>query len=168
MPGYKIKDLRYTISFPKGRTGYGHKMAEERGKTVGAVADAFNWVVNAPFKGGVELELKRKLNEMYPDIYKAIGNHTGVLVIVQYQQWKEQNGAGNNPLQLLYVIIGPAGSNVHYAYRAWCQKPKLTPTPGTRMVLGPKKLLWFEKSLSIEEKINRALEQEKQSWEAVR
>jgi hypothetical protein len=148
--------------------GYGHKMAEERGKTVGAVADGVNWIVNKGFSFGVKRQVNKKIDEMYPDIYKAIGDHTGVLVIVQYQQWREQNGAENNPLQLLYVSIGPAGSNVHYTYRAWCHKPKLIPSPGKRMVLGPTELRWFTKILSTEEKIKRALELEKQYWESAR
>ncbi len=165
----RIKNLKYTISVPMPGAAMKKKSG---GKVVGAAANALNSGVNGLFNCGVKNELKQKLEEMYPAIYDAMKDHTGVLVVVQFQQWKSQNAAGNNPPQLLSVIIGPAASNRQSAFRKHKMRermPAIKQSPGAGMVYGPSEFLWFTRDLSkaeLQQRLNET--QEKEQWKPAR
>jgi hypothetical protein len=149
LAGYKFKDLKYTVSYPKPLKPLGTK-----GKRVGALADAMNFGVNKLSKLGLQNQIDRKLEKMYLDIRKAMKNHTGVLVVVQYQKWKSPDPAGNNPLQLLSIIIGPPASNRQSASRQYMRMekmPMIKQGPDIGMVYGPKAFLWFTRDLTKKE-----------------
>lgn len=151
MPGYKLKDLKYTVSHPQPL-----KPPRKKGERIGALADAINFGVNKLSKLGLQSQIDKKLEKMYPDIRKAMNNHTGVLVIVQYQKWASPDAAGNNPLQLLSIIIGPPASNRQSASRQYMRiekMPMIKQGPGNRMVYGPKAFLWFRRDLTKKEQI---------------
>ncbi len=125
-----------------------------KGKKVGALADAINFGVNKLSELGLKHQVEKKLEKMYTDIRKAMKNHTGVLVVVQYQQWKSPDAAGNNPLQLLSITIGPPASNRQSAARQYMRLEKLTTIkqgPDRGMVYGPKEFLWFTRNLTKKE-----------------
>lgn len=149
MPGYKLKDLKYTVSYPQPL-----KPLRTKGKRVGALADAMNFGVNKLSKLGLQNQIDKKLEKMYPDILKTMKNHTGVLVVVQYQKWKSPDAAGNNPLQLLSISIGPPASNRQSATRQNMRMGKMhriKQGPGSGMVYGPKAYLWFTRDLTTKE-----------------
>lgn len=150
MPAYKFKDLKYTVTSPKGSVGYAHRSVKGRGKTVGAGVDAGAWAVNFAHNIVVKKNVDREIEKIYPKMKKLLENHTGVLVVVQYQQWKAGE-PGFNPPELLSVMLGPASSNLISATRAWENKPKLMQMPTVKgKVLGPRNYLWF-----IEEKTQK-------------
>jgi hypothetical protein len=152
LPGYKLKDLTYTVSFPRGpvfRKGSG------RGKAVGALADGFGMVINGAFNIGVKRNVDKKLEKMYPDIKKALENHTGLMVVVQYQRWKDGNPKFNQP-ELLSIMIGPAASNLPSAIRKWEQSSKILQGPREGKVLGPRNYLWFTKDSTKKEDLKKA------------
>lgn len=143
MPGYKFKDLNYTVTFPNGSVGYGHRSVKGRGKTLGAGGDALNWVTNTANTFALKRNVDREIGKIYLKIKKLLENHTGVLVVVQYQQWKDGE-PGFNPPELLSVMLGPASSNLPSAIRAWENQPKLMQMPTVKgKVLGPRNYLWF-------------------------
>lgn len=152
MPGYKLKDLTYTVSFPQGPT---FRKGSGRSKAFGAAADFAQMITISAFDFGVKRRVDKKLREMYPAIKNALGNHTGVMVVVQYHQ--DKAGAPDfNPPKMLSVMIGPAASNLLSAIRKWEQSSKLMQGPGEGMVLGPRKYLWFRKDSEKREKIEKS------------
>jgi len=56
-----------------------------------------NWGVNKVFDIRMDSTVDNNLDELYPDIHKAMDGYSGVLVIIQYQQWEVKNEAGNRP-----------------------------------------------------------------------
>jgi hypothetical protein len=77
LPGYKFKDLKYTVTFPKGSVGYGHRSVKGRGKTVGASADGLAAGENFIHNIGVQRNLDREIEKIYPKMKKLLENHTG-------------------------------------------------------------------------------------------
>ncbi|MGD9366925.1 MAG: hypothetical protein PVH87_14595 [Desulfobacteraceae bacterium] len=152
MPGYKLKDLKYIVVLPQRRA---FRKGAERGKFIDAAGDGFAMFMNGAFNIAVKRNVDRKLEEMYPDIKKTLVNHTGVMVVVQYQQWK----AGNpefNPPELLSIMIGPAASNLPSAIRRWEQMSKLMQGPDDGKVFGPRNYLWFTKDSGKKENLKKA------------
>ncbi len=149
MAGYKLNDLKYTVSYPKPI-----KSLATKGKKIGALADAMNFGVNKLYNLGLKNQIDRELEKMYLDILKAMRNHTGVLVVVQYQECKTPDPAGNNPLKLLSIIIGPPASNRQSASRQYMRMekmPMIKQGPDSGMVYGPKSFLWFTRDLTKKE-----------------
>ena len=110
-----------------------------------AAVEVLSWIASQALGASQKLALKRKLNDIYPQIKDKIQNHTGVLVIAQYQKWKYAS-PDNNPPQLLSVSAGPVASNRQSAYRKWRQiemGPKLRQGPQDGMIYGPIQFLWF-------------------------
>jgi hypothetical protein len=101
-----IRDLEYTMWFPNVRT-----TCKSGGKTIGALANALSTGMNGLFRFSQELKLKKKLDEMYPQIFDAMQDHTGVLVIVIYQQWKSADPAYNPP-EILSIRRKSIGSRL--------------------------------------------------------
>lgn len=141
MPTYKFKDLKYTVTSPKGNAGYGHRSVEGRGKTIGAGVDAVALGVNFTYDFFLQRNVDKEIEKIYPKMKKLLENHTGVMVVVQYQQWKAKP---SHCPDLLSVMLGPASSNFKSAIRAWENKPKLMQMPTVKgRVLGPRNYLWF-------------------------
>lgn len=155
MPGYTLRDLKYTVSFPQSGGSYGHRTVSGRGKVVGSFVDAGSSLMKFAHKIGVERNVNKKLEEMYPKIKKALENHTGVMVVVQYQKWKIAD-PDFNPPELLSVMLGPAASNLPSAIRQWEQKSKLVQGPGDGKVFGPHNYLWFTQDLTNKEKLKKS------------
>jgi hypothetical protein len=155
LPGYRFRDLTYTVSIPQGDGGYGHRTVSERGKVVGSVVDAGSSLIKFAHKIGVERNVNNKIEELYPNIKKALENHTGVIVIVQYQIWKIAD-PDFNPPELLSVMLGPAASNLPSAIRQWEQTSKLVQGPTDGKVFGPHKYLWFTRDLTNKEKLKKS------------
>ena len=144
----RIRSLKYRIMIPTPRPSSKKKSG---GGAWEALAEVASWGANAYLKYQQKKELSRKLDAMYPQIYDAMKEHTGVLVIVQYQQWKVPYPSGDNSPEILSIIIGPAASNLHSAYRRWRQGSKILQGPGKNKVLGPEACIWFTRDLSSEE-----------------
>ena len=71
----RIRDLKYRVGIVhyddlKGKSA-------SNGEVLGALAKALNVGVNGVFKMSQEMKLNKKLNEMYPQIYEAMKDHTG-------------------------------------------------------------------------------------------
>ena len=159
----RIRDLKYRVRIVNHDELKGKSSG--RGGVLGALADALNAGVNGVFNMPQEMKLNKKLDEMYPQIYEAMKDHTGVLVVAQYQQWKAPDASGNNPLQLLSVMLGPAASNLQSAFRRWQHQPKLMQGPDRGMVYGPIACYWFTRDLSFEElKSELDKPREKEYW----
>jgi hypothetical protein len=157
----RIRDLKYRVRIVRYDDLKGKSASN--GEVLGALAKALNIGVNGVFNMSQEMKLSKKLNEMYPQIYDAMKDHTGVLVVVRYQQWKTPDAAGNNPLQLLSVMLGPSASNFQSAFRQWQNQPKLMQGPDKGMVYGPIACYWFTRYLSFEElksELNKPREKE--------
>lgn len=145
MAGYRLRDLRYTVLFPRGSGTCGFKKVSGRGKALEAGADFVSMIAKGAFKYGVKRNVDRKLEEMYPDIIKALGDYKGVLVVVRYQEWKKANPELYPP-ELLSVSIGSPASNFHSAIRKWEQTPHLLQGVGDGRKPGPTQYLWFQKA----------------------
>jgi hypothetical protein len=151
LPGYELKDLKYTVVVPRSR---GFRKGSGRGKRVGAVADGFSIVTNFFHDIGLQRNVDKKLEKMEPDIKKAMGNHTGILVVVQYQQWEADNPDFPRP-ELLSIIIGPAASNTPSAIRRWEQKCKLMQGPDKGKVVSDN-YLWFTEDKSKKDDLKKS------------
>jgi hypothetical protein len=154
LPGYRLKDLKYTVSFAGASGAYGYNTISGRGKVVGAAAKGLAKVTNFVHQIGVKRNVDKKLEEMYPDIRKAMRNHTGVMVVIQYQQAK----AGHpdfNPPELLAVMLGPSASNLPSAIRKWEQASKIVRGPDDRMIFGPCSYLWFTEDPAKKESMKK-------------
>lgn len=154
MPGYTLRDLKYIVLFAGGSGTFGYNTVSGRGKAVGAAANGLAKVTNFVHQTGVRRNLDKKLEEMYPDIKKAMANHTGVMVVVQYQQAK----AGHpdfNPPELLAVMLGPAASNLPSAKRKWEQASKIVRGPDDGMTFGPRAYLWFTEDIAKKESLKK-------------
>jgi hypothetical protein len=154
LPGYRFRDLKYTVSFKGGGGPYGHRTVEGRGKVVGSFVDAGSSLIKFAHDFGVERNVNKRLEEIYPKIKRALENHTGVLVVVQYQIW-EFADPDFNPPELLSVMLGPAASNLPSAIRKWEQKSKLVQGPSEGKVFGPQKYLWFTQDLKNKDELKR-------------
>lgn len=164
----KYKDLNYTI-------GYSKPMRTPR-KSAGdnpwaALSEALLWVQDFFNKDMEKQKLEKQLDSMYPDIFKAMGDHNGVLVIVRFQKWKVPYPSGHNPLKVLSIFIGPSASNRISAVRKYRMKertPLIKQAPDDDMVYGPEAFLWFTKGRSTSEKEDplKGLDEhkEKQYW----
>lgn len=142
----KLHDLQYTVSILMSEdTMKKHHGGGASKNRLEAVLDAFTWFAKTTLGYSKDAAVRNRLNELYPKIKEKMENHSGVLVIVQYQKWKYAD-PGNNPPQLLSVHIGPAASNRHSAFRKWKQlqkMPQLKPGPDDGMVFGPTEMIWF-------------------------
>lgn len=76
MPGYKFKDLKYTVTSPKGSVGYAHRSVKGRGKTVGAGVDAGAWAVNFAHNIVVKRNVDREIEKTAEKSNRCIGRRT--------------------------------------------------------------------------------------------
>lgn len=164
----KYKDLTYTIGYSKS----GVTPRKSSGDNPwAALAETLVWFQDFINKDMEKQKLEEQLDSMYPDIFKAIGEYNGVLVIVKYQKWRTHYPSGHNPLKVLSIIIGPPASNRQSAFRKYRMKervPMIKQAPDKNMVYGPEAFLWFTKGRSNtkkEEPLKRVDEiKEKKYW----
>ncbi len=161
----KYKDLKYTVSFPMPKKTV---RKEGGGNRYAAAAEALIWGINKVFDTQVDTTVDEKLDELYPDIHKAMKGYNGVLVIIQYQQWELKNEAGNRPQFFLDIFIGPPASNIQSAFRKYKMKervPTIKQAPRAGMVYGTKAFVWFTRLPSHEGTKNlRTDKKEKEYW----
>ncbi len=161
----RYKDLVYSVSYPMPKKTV---RKDGGGNPYAAAAEALNWGVSKVFDIRVDSQVDKKLDELYPDIHKAMVGYNGVLVIIQYQQWEMKNEAGNRPLFFLNMYVGPAASNRQSAFRKYKMKervPTIKQAPREGMVYGTKAFVWFSRLPSHERAKNlRTDKQEKDYW----
>lgn len=143
----KLRDLQYKTWSPMSEDTMkiNHSGSGPCKNRVEAAVEVLSWIASQALGTSQKLALRTKLNNIYPQIKDKIQNHTGVLVVAQYQKWKYAN-PNNNPPQLLSVSVGPAASNRQSAYRKWRQiemGPTLRQGPQDGMVYGFVQFLWF-------------------------
>jgi len=148
----KFKDLNYTIGYSKS----GSVPRKSSGDNPwAALAETLVWFQDLFNKEMEKQELEKQLDSMYPDIFKAMRDHTGVLVIVKFQKWKTPYPSGHNPLKVLVIVTGPPASNRQSAVRKYRMKervPMIKQGPAKNMVYGPEAFLWFTKGRSTSKK----------------
>ena len=164
----ELNDLRYTVStLMSGETLKKHHGGGPCKNRLEAAIDTLSWIAKTTLGFSQDFAVRNRLNELYPRIKEKMKNYNGVLVIVQYQKWKYAD-PGNNPPQLLSVIIGPAATNRLSAFRKWNQLqrlPQLKQGPDNGMVYGPTEIIWFTRVKPNGDAEKKPYEkQERQYW----
>jgi hypothetical protein len=168
----KLKDLKYTIGYSKS----GAVPRKSSGDNPwAALSETLLWVQDFFIKDLEKQKIEKKLDSMYPDIFKAMGDYNGVLVIIRFHKWRIPYPSGHNPHKVLSIFIGPAASNQQSAVRKYRMKesiPMIKQAPDDKMIYGPEAFLWFSKGSSTsdkEEPLKRLGEnKEKQHWKSAR
>lgn len=142
MSGYKrYRDLKYRYECSSAKLGGGHRTVKGRGKKLGAGVDGFAWFSQKIFDASMEVEVDARIEKHYPEMKKILKNHTGVLVVLQYEISKN---ADFKDCRLLSVMLGDGASNFRSALRKWQQSAHFIKAPTDwLMQYGPQEYLWF-------------------------
>ncbi len=146
------KDLNYTIGYSKP----GAVPRKSSGDNPwAALSETLLWVQDFFTKDMEKQKLEKQLDSIYPDIFRAMGDYNGVLVIVRFQKWRTPYPSEHNPLKVLSIFIGPPASNRQSAVRKYRMKerlPMIKQAPDDNMVYGPEAFLWFSKGRPTQDK----------------